>query len=535
MTANAKTKSEIPVAVDSPSEYRNIPLGELVESPTNPRKAFDEERLEELAASIRTHGVLSPLLVRRVNGHFEIVAGARRYRAAGRAGIAEVPACIKHLTDTEAQELQIIENVQRADVHPFEEAQGFRALLEREGSEYTIQRIAARVGKSTSHVAKRLKLLDLIAPAADAFTRGRIGLEHAVLIAKLTPDMQERALDHCFDSYGAGNEDDRSLVPVSRLQEWITRNIYLSLKSVPFPKDDETLVPEAGSCSNCPKRTGFNTLLFDGAGEDACVDAACFNRKLDAHVAARLAKPPNLTQISAAFESPESTAILPRRDYVEVVARRTKQGKAATPEQRLCSHLAPAIYVDGMNKGRLVKVCATPSCSVHFAHRKEEEKQQLRWKAERTAENRKAKQLLTFRHRLLAEVLKRVKPQLGCEELRLVTEFVLHSLSHDLVCRLAKRRGLAEKGKNVQDWQVAEKARVLYKKLEAPELAILLFEAMLLGSVGHTNSFTDDDLLMHAAALTKVNLKALRSAVAKEEKAKARKKPKDANGKSKAK
>jgi ParB family chromosome partitioning protein len=398
-----------------------------------------------------------------------------------------------------------------------------------------VQKIAARVGKTAAYVAKRLKLLDLVQPAADAFAAGYIGLEHALLLAKLTSEMQERALDHCFDGYGAGSDSNRSLVPVARLQEWITRNVYLSLKSVPFSKDDETLLPEAGSCASCPKRTGFNTLLFDGAGEDACVDASCFNRKLDAHVAACLAKVAGLIQLSGAFDSPENTTVLPRRDYVEVVARGTKQTKAATPEQRLCSHLAPAIYADGMNKGRLVKVCATPSCSVHFAHRKEEEKQRLRWKAERTAENRKAKQLLTFRHRLLAEILKHVKPQLGSEELRLVTGFVLHSLSHDLICRLAKRRGLAEKGKNVQDWQIAEKARALYKKLDAPELAILLFEAMLLGSVGNTNSLTDDDLLMRAAALTKVNVKALRSAVAKEEKAKARKGPKDANAKSKAK
>jgi len=509
---------------DTSNEYRNVPLAELVESPTNPRKLFDEARLDELAASIRTHGVLSPLVVRRVNGHFEIVAGARRHRAAQRAGLEEVPVHVKILTDAEAQELQIIENVQRADVHPFEEAQGFRALLEREGSEYTIQKIAARVGKAAAHVAKRLKLLDLIQPAADAFTAGRIALEHAILISKLTSDVQERALDHCFDGYGAGNDSDRSLVPASRLQEWITRNIFLSLKSVPFGKDDETLLPAAGSCANCPKRTGFNTLLFDGASEDACVDASCFNRKLDAHVAQRLAKMPNLIQISAAFDSPENTAVLARRDYVEVVARKAKQGKTARPDLRLCSHLAPAIYADGMSKGRLVKVCATRSCSVHFEHRQQEEKQRLRWKAERTAENRRAKQTLTFRHRLLSEVLKRVKPELGCEELRLVTRFILNSLSHDLVSRLAKRRGI-EKGKEPRDWQVVEKTRALYKKMDGPDLAVLLFEAMLLGSVGITCPAGNDDPIAAAAALLKVNVKALRRAVAKEEKAKQRKKP----------
>ena len=140
--------------------------------------------------------------------------------------------------------------------------------------------------------------MDLTEPVANAFVAGHIGLGHALLIAKLAADVQEKALTHCFDGYYAANDADRSLVPVSRLQAWIAQNIYLSLKSVPFSKDDETLVPEAGSCANCPKRTGFNTLLFSEVREDSCADAACFNRKLDAHIAQRVSKMPNLVQIS---------------------------------------------------------------------------------------------------------------------------------------------------------------------------------------------------------------------------------------------
>jgi ParB family chromosome partitioning protein len=138
-------------------EYVEIPMKELVESSTNPRKSFDEAALDELAGSIRSKGVLSPLLVRRVNGHFEIVTGARRYRAAQRAGLEEIPVRVGTFTDAEALEIQIIENIQRADVHPFEEAQGFRALLDREGADYTIEKIAAKTGKAASFIAKRLK------------------------------------------------------------------------------------------------------------------------------------------------------------------------------------------------------------------------------------------------------------------------------------------------------------------------------------------------------------------------------------------
>src|SRR5258707_5085179 len=519
-------------AVKSSKEYLNIPIVELTESSTNPRKVFDEERLEELAGSIRSKGVLSPLLVRRINGHFEIVTGARRYRAAQRAGLNEIPVRIGAFTDEEALEIQIIENIQRDDVHPFEEAQGFRALLDREGADYSIEKIAAKPEKAASFIAKRLNLLDLTHPAADAFTAGHIGVEQALLIAKLAPDMQEKALAHCFDGYFAGNDSERSLVPASRLQAWIEQNIYLSLKSVPFSKDDETLLPEAGSCANCPKRTGFNTLLFSEVREDSCADAACFNRKLDAHITQRVSKMPNLVQISENYNTTDETPLLAHRNYVEVVTRKSKKGKEGRPEEKLCDHLTQAIHADGINKGHLVKVCADTTCKIHFGGRKEEEKQRLQWKVEKAAANRKAKETLAFRHRLLADVLKRVKPHFGTGELRMVAQFVLRSLSHDLTCRLAKPHGL-QNPKDANDWQMAEKARTLYKKADAAALAVLIFEAMLLSPAGNASANKDDDPLADAASLYKVDTKALRIAVAKAENEKAAKKNKAASRKEK--
>src|ERR1700721_760046 len=120
--------------VKSPKEYMNVPIAELIESSTNPRKVFDQLFLEELAVSIRNKGILSPLLVRPVNNHLEIVAGAQRYRAAKLAGLEVAPIRLKAMTDLEAQEAQQIENVQRKDVHPLEEAQGYRTLLGFEGA-----------------------------------------------------------------------------------------------------------------------------------------------------------------------------------------------------------------------------------------------------------------------------------------------------------------------------------------------------------------------------------------------------------------
>jgi ParB family chromosome partitioning protein len=503
-------------AVNALPEYVSIPLGELVESSTNPRKVFDEPQLQELAESIRSKGILSPLLVRRENSHFEIVSGARRYRAAQLAGLPEVPVRVINLTDEEVLETQIVENLLRSDIHPFEEAKGFRALLESEGTKYTIEKLAARTGKNASYISKRLRLLDLTEAAAAAFMAGQITVEHALLIAKLAPEVQEDALRHCFDGYSVADDKDRSLVPVFRLQAWMEHNVYLSLKSVPFSKDDETLVTEAGSCANCPKRTGFNTLLFPEVREDSCADGACFNRKLDAHIALRVAKVPNLVQISQGHRTTGEARVLPRREYVEVVARKTKTGKNAAPERKLCNHLKPAIHTDGIDKGHLVKVCANPDCKIHFGNRAQEEKHRLQWKAEKQQANRKAKQTLALRHRVLAEVLKRVKPPLGNDALRLVAQFMLRSLSHDLACRLAKRHGL-EPSKKDQDWELAEKARSLYKTADGAALAALIFEAMLLASIGNAAE-TKDDSLTAAAALYKVDVKPLRRTALREKK-----------------
>ena len=151
------------------TEYKNVPLSVLNESKTNPRRTFEPTALNELAESIRSQGVLSPLLVRPLteNG-FEIIAGARRYRAAQIAEMPTVPVRIVNLSDAGALEAQLVENLIRSEIHPMEEAQGFRALLDLDEPKYSIEQIAAKVGKSPVFVASRLKLADLVPAAVEA-------------------------------------------------------------------------------------------------------------------------------------------------------------------------------------------------------------------------------------------------------------------------------------------------------------------------------------------------------------------------------
>lgn len=174
--------------------YQLLPLVEIHESRTNPRQHFDDALLAELTESVRQSGVLQPILVRpRVKGGgYEIVAGARRVRAARAAQLAEVPAMVGALTDDQVLEVQVIENLQRADLHPLEEARGYDHLIRR--AHYDVARIAERVGRSASYVYDRVKLLALTPDAQALFLEGRIQAGHAVILARLAPPQQARAI-----------------------------------------------------------------------------------------------------------------------------------------------------------------------------------------------------------------------------------------------------------------------------------------------------------------------------------------------------
>jgi len=149
-------------------EYRSVPISILVESATNPRKRFDEKNLEELAASMRAQGILAPLLVRELEeSKYEVVAGARRLRAAKLAELETVPVRVVKLTDAESMEAQVVENLQREDIHPLEESLSFKSLLQLGEPIYTITSIAARAGKSEAYVHGRIKLADLIPPVTN--------------------------------------------------------------------------------------------------------------------------------------------------------------------------------------------------------------------------------------------------------------------------------------------------------------------------------------------------------------------------------
>jgi ParB family chromosome partitioning protein len=189
---------EIAHAVEPAEGVREIPVELIHRNPDQPRQVFPPAEIEELAASIRDKGVLQPILVRpsaRTPGEYEIVAGERRWRASQLAGLRTIPALVRTLDDDRALEIAIVENVQREDLNPMEEARAYRALMDRFG--YTQDKAAGAVGKSRSHVANMMRLIQLPERVQELVTGGQLSAGHAraLLTAEDPQALAELAVD----------------------------------------------------------------------------------------------------------------------------------------------------------------------------------------------------------------------------------------------------------------------------------------------------------------------------------------------------
>ena len=210
-------------SAERPRGQRRVPTTSLRPNARNPRRTFSEEELDELTASLRERGMIQPIVARPVRGApdaFEIIAGERRWRAAQRAGLHEVPVVILEATDEESLQLAIIENVQRSDLNPLEEAEGYRALVE--DYSHTQDDIAKMVGKSRSHVANTLRLLKLPPSIRAYIFKGKLDAGHARMLVgqpnaeKLAEEIVARGLNVRQVEEIARQESSRSGKPQSR-------------------------------------------------------------------------------------------------------------------------------------------------------------------------------------------------------------------------------------------------------------------------------------------------------------------------------
>lgn len=271
-----------------------IRISDIVTSPTNPRSRLAREGLEDLTRSIAAHGILQPVLVRpHPDGpgatafHYELVCGHRRLAAAQAAGLEAVPATVCLLSDAEALEVQVIENVQRADLHPLEEAEGYLALVLRHG--YTVADLAAKVGKSRAHIYQRMQIAQLPDSIKALLWDDQLSPSLGLLIARIPdPKLQEQAAKRIREGVRDWS------VPIDKPGHWIPLSLraatelvrdefMLEMKAAPFNMADAALVPEAGACVSCPKLTGNAPDLFnDLPKSNLCTDPGCFARKREA-------------------------------------------------------------------------------------------------------------------------------------------------------------------------------------------------------------------------------------------------------------
>lgn len=262
--------------------FENVNLLNIVPSVSNPRKSFDQKALEELAESIKIHGLLQPILVRPILDSFdkkglqqyEIVYGERRFRASKLAKSKTIKAEIRTINDDEAFEIQIIENLERKDVHPLDEADGFKKMLD--SGKYSIADISAKMAKTETFISQRLKLSDLIEEVRQDFINGYLGIGHAVLIARCDEFKQ---LDIYNEAKPWKEIEEPNYGTIKELKNTIEEDTF-DLATASFDLSDESLVSECGACTMCNKHSGSNPVLFEDMQDvDRCFDDKCFNKK----------------------------------------------------------------------------------------------------------------------------------------------------------------------------------------------------------------------------------------------------------------
>ncbi len=265
-----------------PLLVRLIAIDDIDPSPLN-RSA---RNIDELVASVREHGVQQPIKVRPKGSRFEIVYGERRYRAAKQVGLKEIPASVEDLTDEEAHELRIVENACREDPHPLEEAEAYEALLAMKDGRgrplHTADTLAKLVGRSAQYVYSRLKLTALVPSMREAFWKGELTTTTAFLVARaVPPPLQDEALREMREEFQDVEEGES--FPADDLAHLVEQRYLTRLDRAPFGLEDPKVLPEAGACAKCPKRSGNQPGLFtDASAADTCTDIVCFRKKVAA-------------------------------------------------------------------------------------------------------------------------------------------------------------------------------------------------------------------------------------------------------------
>ena len=337
---------------------QNLKVSACYESETNPRgNDFEGKPFDELVASIKEKGVLTPVLARErlkevslmesgkmeVGPHYEIVAGNRRLRAAKLVGLSHIPAQVVEMNDQEAREAQIVENLQRQDVHPLEEGEAYRQLIEE--SKLTVKDIAVKVGKPEAYVKGRLFLTNLTDAVAKAYRKGELPDSWAVVIAKLAPAAQNIILKKMKDN-------SYMFESIDSLKGFIVREFSNPLSFQPWLKD-ATIAEACGPCQLCPPN---REDLFGKTKVGQCTDLKCWRCKMTGYIAWMREQEPGLVLVSSNYGKPETAGAISRSDY-----------ELLETKKDYCEFRQEALVIEGDDLGKVIKICVSKDCEEHHA------------------------------------------------------------------------------------------------------------------------------------------------------------------------
>lgn len=457
------------VAHNGPEEIFLQDIADLRESKINPRRHFDSGKMDELVASIKEHSIIDPLLIRPVREDgvsggtaFEIVYGVRRKRAAEKLKMQQVPCVVRNLSDEEAMSLRLVENLQREDIHPLDEAQGYADLVE--FGKVKVEQLPVKVGKDSGHIARRMSLLRLSDKARKIFLDGKLTEPIAFQLSRLQPNDQKEML---------GELKDREWEWTPQAFSRRAARLMLRLGNAPWDLKDEKL--HGGSCLSCQKRTGAVPALFPDIKEtDICTDRSCFDKKGYEHAAVKL---------KDAEKTGKPLSKIASRYSFHATEMAKKLGMLASHEYRIvtdrCEHARDAIIVYGEEIGQVKTICAEKRCKVHSGRIEKSEDQRSRDKQAKQKRQRDALIRMNVIRMIAANSYD--KDKFSAAELLLIAKVCIGNIAFEDQRELCRFKGLdVKKAKD----RFVDFGKPLLEKIEKArpsELRLRIMEAVLAG------------------------------------------------------
>ena len=422
-------------------KLENIKVALAYESATNPRgKDFEGQAFDDLVASVKEKGVLVPVIVRtkqKGDKVFEVIAGNRRLRAAKTVGLDEIPARIENYDDNQAREVQIIENLQREDIHPLDEGEAYRQLIEK--SKFEISVVAAKVGKPESYIRSRLFITNIVDKVKTALRADKITLGHALLMARLEEPQQLKALKYCLDRYNTPSVND--------LKEWIECNIYNDLKKLTW-LNDKKLIEKVGSCNDCGAMKR-NSLFPDKETPKNCINPDCLTLKKKAYIDMKTSEE-KLVKVSTEYGNAKGKGVVAKDKYINVGSKKDNH----------CESTKKAIVVEGDNFGSILYICMDDKCKKHKAYQSSYSLTPKEKEA-RKKELEKAKQKELERISKFRQAIEKVKFPLIEKQLDALLDFAFYRCGRSLQQPTVKYLGVEVIKKEEKSWDDTKKKRMV--------------------------------------------------------------------------